>query len=249
MVKVNGRYFLFASHLTGWSTNDNVYATATSLSGPWSGFTTFAPAGTSTFNSQTSFVLPVSGSSGTTYVYLGDRWNSGDLNSSVPVWLPLTINGGTASMSTFYSSWTIDTVTGSWAPPATQPDSALVGEQSGRCLDVPGAASANGTQTQIYDCNGGENQKWYATSAGELRTFGRTKCLDVLNRGTTPGSAVGVWDCNGGTNQKWTLNSNGTITSAQSGLCLDVTGGQTANGTKVEIWSCNGGANQRWSRR
>lgn len=92
MVKVNGRYFLFASHLTGWSTNDNVYATATSLSGPWSGFTTFAPAGSRTFDSQTSSVVPVSGSSGTTYLYIGDRWNPSDLNSSTPVWLPLTIS-------------------------------------------------------------------------------------------------------------------------------------------------------------
>src|SRR5581483_5180654 len=38
MVKIGGTYYLLGSHLTGWSTNDNVYATATSLSGPWSSF-------------------------------------------------------------------------------------------------------------------------------------------------------------------------------------------------------------------
>jgi hypothetical protein len=51
IAKVSGRYFLLASHLTGWSTNDNVYATATSLAGPWSGFNNFAPAGTRTYDS------------------------------------------------------------------------------------------------------------------------------------------------------------------------------------------------------
>ncbi len=44
MVKIDGTYYLFASHLTGWAANDDVYATATSLSGPWSSFKTFAPA-------------------------------------------------------------------------------------------------------------------------------------------------------------------------------------------------------------
>ncbi|ETK37770.1 ricin-type beta-trefoil lectin domain protein [Microbispora sp. ATCC PTA-5024] len=247
MVKVNGRYLLFASHLTGWSTNDNVYATAGSPSGPWSGFSTFAPSGSRTFDSQTSFVLPVSGSSGTTYVYIGDRWNSNDLNSSLPVWLPLTINGGTASMSTYYDAWTIDTATGTWAAVPSQSFS-LVGAQSGRCLDVTGGAAVNGSTAQIYDCNGGGGQKWSLTSAGELRAFGGAKCLDVFDQKTTAGSTVGIWDCNGGVNQKWTLNSNGSVVGVQSNLCLDVNGNQTANGTKVQIWTCNGGANQRWTR-
>jgi Ricin-type beta-trefoil lectin domain-like len=36
----------------------------------------------------------------------------------------------------------------------------LRGVGSGRCLDVPGASQANGTQVQIYDCSGGANQQW-----------------------------------------------------------------------------------------
>ena len=113
MVKVHGRYFLFASHLTGWNTNDNVYATATSLSGPWTTFTTFAPAGSNTYNSQTSSVIPVTGSAGTTYVYVGDRWIKTDLFDSRPIWLPLTINGATASLS-WQDSWSIDIAAGTW---------------------------------------------------------------------------------------------------------------------------------------
>lgn len=71
--------------------------------------------GSNTFNSQTSFVLPVTGTQGTTYVYIGDRWNSSDLYSSSQVWLPMTISGSTASMNTFYDTWTIDTATGTRA--------------------------------------------------------------------------------------------------------------------------------------
>lgn len=34
MIKKNGVYFMFGSKLTGWDPNDNVYSTATKISGP-----------------------------------------------------------------------------------------------------------------------------------------------------------------------------------------------------------------------
>ncbi|MFB9394110.1 PHB depolymerase family esterase [Streptomyces coeruleoprunus] len=115
---------------------------------------------------------------------------------------------------------------------------------SGKCLDVPGASRTNGTQTQIWDCNGGPNQTWTRTSAKQLTVYGGAKCLDAA--GTATGAKVVLWDCNGGTSQQWNINSNGTITGVQSGLCLDVTGASTANGALVELWDCNGGSNQQW---
>jgi hypothetical protein len=36
----------------------------------------------------------------------------------------------------------------------------FVGRGSGRCLDVPGASTANGVQLQIFDCNGTGAQGW-----------------------------------------------------------------------------------------
>ncbi len=243
MAKVGGRYFLLGSHLTGWGTNDNVYASATSLSGPWTGFTNVAVAGTRTYNSQSSFLLPVTGSAGTSYVYLGDRWNAGDLNSSLPVWLPITLTpSGTAALS-WYPSWSIDTATGL----ITLPEHRLIGVQSGRCLDIAGVSRANGATTQIWDCNGGTNQVFAPTAAGELRVYGDT-CLQARDQGTTAGTAVEIWACTGADNQKWMLADDGTIVGVSSRLCLDVNGQATANGTRVQLWNCNGGANQKWTR-
>ncbi len=31
---------------------------------------------------------------------------------------------------------------------------------SGRCLDEPGSNTASGVRLDIWDCNGGNNQKW-----------------------------------------------------------------------------------------
>lgn len=121
---------------------------------------------------------------------------------------------------------------------------------SGKCLDVNGASNVNGTQVQIWTCNGTAAQSWTSTSAGELRATlgGVTKCLDANANGTANGTKIQIWDCNGTSAQKFSLNSNQTITGVNSGKCLDIYGNGTANGTKVQLWTCKtaGNINQRW---
>jgi hypothetical protein len=124
----------------------------------------------------------------------------------------------------------------------------LVGSQSGRCADVPNATTVNGTQLQLWDCDGSAKQRWTYTAGKQLTVYG-SKCLDASGNGTANGTAVIIWDCHGAPNQQWNVNADGTITSAQSGLCVDAFNAATANGTKMILWSCNGGANQRWAIR
>ncbi|GAA0901498.1 endo-1,4-beta-xylanase [Streptomyces thermoalcalitolerans] len=121
----------------------------------------------------------------------------------------------------------------------------IKGVGSGRCLDVPNASTADGTQVQLWDCHSGSNQQWTYTDAGELRVYGN-KCLDAA--GTGNGAKVQIYSCWGGDNQKWRLNSDGSIVGVQSGLCLDAVGAGTGNGTLIQLYSCSGGSNQRWIR-
>jgi hypothetical protein len=125
----------------------------------------------------------------------------------------------------------------------------IVGVQSGRCIEVPGASAGNGTQTQLWDCTGAANQTWTYTSGKQLTVSGGTKCLDANGQGASNGTAAIIWDCNGQNNQQWNVNANGTITGVHSGLCLDAVGVGTTNGTKIHLWSCHGGANQQWNLR
>lgn len=115
VIKKNGVYFMFASQLTGWNPNDNYYSTSTSLAGPWSAWKKFADSGSNTYASQTTFVLPV----GNNFMYLGDRWVSGNLMRSTYVWLPLTIDGTTASMKNMVN-WVLDPSTGSMTAGPTE---------------------------------------------------------------------------------------------------------------------------------
>jgi lysophospholipase L1-like esterase len=133
--------------------------------------------------------------------------------------------------------------TPSSGPPSTS--GALVSAASGRCLDVPGSNTANGTQPIIWDCSGGANQRWTA-SGQALQSLG--KCLDSPT-GAAAGAKAQLWDCTGGTNQRWNRNANGTISNVASGLCLDVNGRGTANGSVVILWTCTAATNQVWTDR
>ncbi|WP_433888953.1 RICIN domain-containing protein [Streptomyces sp. CA-111067] len=123
----------------------------------------------------------------------------------------------------------------------------VVGVGSGRCMDVYGGGTVNGSPVDIWDCNGQANQQWSVKSDGTIVGVQSGLCLDAYGQGTTNGTVVTMWSCNGQANQKWTPKPDGTIVGVQSGLCLDVSGAATANGTAVQLYSCNGGSNQEWT--
>ncbi|MEV5754444.1 ricin-type beta-trefoil lectin domain protein [Actinoallomurus sp. NPDC052308] len=132
-------------------------------------------------------------------------------------------------------------------PTPTPGTSTLVNVGAGRCLDVPNLSQANGTQVELWDCNGGANQKWTLTSSKQLQVYGG-KCLGAEGAGTSPGTRAVIWDCNGQPDQQWNVNADGTVTGGQSGLCLDANGAGTANGTQIILWTCNGQSNQKWTQ-
>ncbi|CAM3576772.1 ricin-type beta-trefoil lectin domain protein [Kibdelosporangium persicum] len=156
---------------------------------------------------------------------------------------PGPIDGGGEGWRTWTSGEVWKFFTGGTTPPDPNPTAfRLRGESSGRCADVTGANSANGTQLIIWDCHTNSNQQ-FTQNGQALQVLG--KCLDAPNNAAS-GSRVQIWDCHGGANQQWNLTSTGTITNAQTGLCLDVTG--TANNAAVNVTTCNGGAGQRWAK-
>ncbi len=115
---------------------------------------------------------------------------------------------------------------------------------AGKCVDVNGGGTANGTIVQLYDCNGTIAQQWTLQPDGTIQNQG--KCLDLYN-GSGNGALLEVWDCNGGWNQQWQLGANHTLVNPTSGRCLDDPAFNSANGTQLEVWDCNGGANQQWT--
>ncbi|MFJ3202492.1 non-reducing end alpha-L-arabinofuranosidase family hydrolase [Streptomyces sp. NPDC086989] len=123
----------------------------------------------------------------------------------------------------------------------------IKGVASGRCIDLDGSTTVNGTQAQLWDCHGRTNQRWTYTADRQLMIYGN-KCLAARANGTVNGTAVVIEDCNGGAGQQWNINTDGMIAGVQSGLCLDAVGAGTANRTRIQLYACwSGGGNQKWT--
>ena len=125
-----------------------------------------------------------------------------------------------------------------------------------KCLDADlGTIGENGTKVQLWDCWGGQNQKWQVMNlgGGRIVNLQSHRCLDAdLGTIGENGTKVQLWDCWGGQNQNWNWNwaagdeGGGPIgndfQNVQSNTCLDADWNTiTKNGTKVQLWQCLNG--------
>jgi type 1 glutamine amidotransferase len=126
----------------------------------------------------------------------------------------------------------------------TVPRTGRITAASGKCVDVAGNSSADGTKIQLWTCHNNANQQW-TVNGSTLRSL--NKCMGVAGGSTANGALVQLSTCTGAGGQNWTANANGSLVNPQSGKCLDANGGSSADGTQLIIWTCHGGANQRWT--
>jgi len=111
LVHYNGLYYAIGSSLTGWNANPNKYATATSLSGPWSEFKDIAPPEANTYGSQSTMILKVVGDKSTTVIFMGDIWEPKTQWDSRYLWMPLQIGDGKLWLPK-PQPWTLNVKTG-----------------------------------------------------------------------------------------------------------------------------------------
>jgi hypothetical protein len=136
--KRGSTYYYTMSETRGWRPSDTYYRTASSIGSSWSAEkkATLTPTGDAySFRTQHDFVLPITGSSTTSYIYFGDRWSlfgTTDYNGAVgrQAWFPLTFDANgditinAPNFSTNGGDWYIDVVTGEWS--TTPPSSNLI---------------------------------------------------------------------------------------------------------------------------
>ena len=99
LVKRGNYYFLLTSGCTGWAPNQAKYAYSKSIKGPWSDLKLIG--NSTTFDSQSTYILPVLGDKTTSYLYVGDRWDGKQYFNSKYIFLPLTFQ----SDSTMELKW------------------------------------------------------------------------------------------------------------------------------------------------
>lgn len=130
--KAKDTYYWIGSYKTGWRANNDFYATAAAITGPWTYRGFLAPVSDPkdqlsderTWLSQSTWVQPVSGCAGTVYVYWGDHWD-GNLDTKAPgkhnalatyVFQPLVFDEDAISLPSYHASWKLDVGAGTWSP-------------------------------------------------------------------------------------------------------------------------------------
>lgn len=251
-----GVYFLVTSGATGWNPNQAKYATTTNFpDGPWSGWRNLGDG--TTYDSQPTHVLEISGSQETSYMYMGDRWagaTGGTPNESTYVWLPLRFPSADTVSMDWHPQISIDARAGVVEGVAGA-STTMVARHSGKCADVVSGSTADGAQIIQYACNGGGNQQWLLQSSGggyhQLMSWSSGKCLDVDGASTADGAQIIQWPCNGASNQQWELRDVGgghvQLVAGHSGKCIDVVGGSTDDSARLKQYTCHSGANQQWA--
>ncbi len=113
VVRTGGLYYCIGSHMTGWKPNPDVYATATSIAGPWSAFQNLAPVETNTYGGQSAELLKVPGHGGVpdAVIFIGDQWKPEALWDSRYLWMPMVVRNGTTALPAPHP-WSLDVKTG-----------------------------------------------------------------------------------------------------------------------------------------
>jgi len=117
-------------------------------------------------------------------------------------------------------------------------DGQLVNPQSGKCLDVPAASAANGTQPVIEPCANSTsqpNEHWLRPAAA-IASDQPGNCV------AASGTAVVVAACANTTVQHWQQQPDGTL--RLNGKCL-LAGGTTVRSI-LAFGSCSGAAATQW---
>lgn len=115
IIQTDTSYYALMSHKTGYRPNNVVAFRADKLSGPWSMPWIIAPRNTRGFNSQSGNTLRINGTKKTTYLYIGDQWDSNSIWESRYIWLPMDIDDKKGTLELVWNDvYDLNVKTGEW---------------------------------------------------------------------------------------------------------------------------------------
>jgi len=105
--KYSGKYFLITSGCTGWAPNAASYAVATNVLGPYAvkGNPVTGSGADTTFQTQSTFILPAPGKPAGNFIFMADRWKEKQLDDSRYVWLPFRVESGDVVRISWLDEW------------------------------------------------------------------------------------------------------------------------------------------------
>ncbi len=131
----------------------------------------------------------------------------------------------------------------------------IINRNSGKCLDVSGASTADGADVFQWTCHSGANQRWRIEDLGDdtsrLVNVNSGKVLDLSNCGSADGTNIQQWSWLNNNCQRFRLivtDQGGWVRLANvsSGKVADVASCGTGDGSDVRQWSWLNNNCQQW---
>ncbi|MEE5992093.1 MAG: RICIN domain-containing protein [Oscillospiraceae bacterium] len=185
--------------------------------------------------------------------------------------LYMQVDGAKAANGTNVQQWgTADGVTHDIWKLIDQGDgyyvlASAVGDGGTYVLDVVGQKSANGTNIDIYQYNGGKNQQFMFTKNADgsykirTRISGDKSAVEIASAGVGSGDNVQQWEVNGANCQDWILEPVGNVgckmdtsvvyefENVNSGMVMDIEAGKMEDNTNVQQWTTGHHASEKWT--
>ncbi|MFJ9708953.1 RICIN domain-containing protein [Streptomyces sp. NPDC101234] len=222
--------------------------------GHWYLYYVAGQSGVACCDTQRTYVLESAGTENWIVYHANSSSSGGCGNARTTRAQKFTWNAdGTPDLGTPVATGT--TLAGPSGETATTPTAyTLVNRNSGKCLDVAGGGTADGTNVLQWTCNGGGNQKWLVEDQGNdtsrLVNVATGKVLDTADCSTADGADLRQWSWLNNNCQKfrliYTSGDYVRIANANSGKVADVADCGTADGADVRQWSWLGNNCQQW---
>ncbi len=237
IMKINSTYIGFFSGCTGWRPNPGHVATTRRLMGEWAdlGNPCVDANSETTYTSQPTYALKVAGYD-YAYMYMGDRWNSSNVQTSTYVWLPVMLRTGVPFLRWFDN----------WDPKMFELLDAIRRAESveagntyvllSRLADRP--VSLNSNKVCLYDDSDEKILNFTLEGTDEPDTYvlRRADSNDCL---VASGSSVALQADATGDAAMWTLERQADgfylIISKQARKVLSVVDASMANGAGLEL--------------
>lgn len=260
LFKVGDIYYGLFSGCTGWDPNPGRYMwTYDLMNETWNAPADFKASDGSTginfcidngknnsYQSQSNFVFPVPGKD-KCFIYMGDRWNSSNVQSSKHVWLPLSVRSGYPTVR-WYDSWTLAVFDEMYRMKRmkTIEDGAegyLLEKYSNRIISRP-------KSSLTIEDDGASNLALIFHKTSKPYTYK----IEDKNSGKYLESVFGTtrWQAAADTtSQEWVfwLEEDGyyRIENAADGVCLSVSGNTTEAGTTIYMASASKNVHQSFA--
>lgn len=238
IMRINETYIGFFSGCTGWRPNPgHMCMTRNITTDSWNdlGNPCIDAKAETTYDSQPTFALKIEGYD-YAYMYMGDRWNSSNVETSTYVWLPVCLRTGTPFLR-WYSSWdtslfeTMDAIRRA-ARIEDNGSYVLLSRVADRMV------SANGNAICTYEDDDSRNLSFVFEPAGDEAEYRlRNEADGRYLQGA--GTVLSLADASDADTQVWRFDRQSDnfyiISNKSTGRVLSVKDGLMSSGAPIEL--------------